>query len=122
MPTYAGTDLGIVSESNTEANPKERQANAYPGVDGLQLIDHGTRGATSYARGHLVASSGAALASLLATFRGYQLAGGKAQLVDKWGTAWDGVILTRFRPTGPAYPCVGGMCQAYEAEFLHPDI
>lgn len=121
MPSFAGTDLGLVEESNTEEAPKERQANAYPGVDGLQLIDHGTRGATSYARGSLVASSGAALAAALEVFRGYVRAGGKAAFVDKYGTTWAGVILVRFRPVGPTYTTPGGFCQRYEAEFLHPD-
>lgn len=123
MASYAGTDLGVVEACNTSAAPKERQVNAYPGVNGLQLLDHGSRGGMTALRGHLIASSKANLATLVDTFRGYQLAGGKASLVDTYGTTWTGVILTQFRPTGRFYAMPGGyFCQAYEAEFLHPDV
>ena len=122
MPSFNSTDLGIVEVCNTVQAPKERQVNAYPGVDGLQLIDHGTRGAVTSLRGVFSASSKAALASILGTFQGYHAAGGKATLVDTYGVSWPNVILVQFRPVGVIYPCPGGFCTRYEAEFLHPDV
>lgn len=121
MASFNGTDLGIVETCITAQAPKERQVNAYPGVNGLQLIDHGTRGAVTSARGLFSASSRAALASVLNTFRGYHTAGGKATLVDTYGTSWSDVILVQFRPAGVIYTSPGGFCTRYEAEFLHPD-
>lgn len=122
MASFNGTDLGIVEACNTAQAPKERQVNAYPGVNGLQLIDHGTRGAMTQLRGVAFASSRAALASTLDVFRGYLAAGGKATLVDTYGASWAGVILVQFRPVGNIYPMPGGFCIRYEAEFLHPDL
>lgn len=122
MASFAGTDLGIVEICNTDLAPKERQINTYPGVNGLQLVDHGTRGAVTSLRGVLSSSSRSGLASALGVFRTYQSVGGKATLVDTFGSSWTDVILVRFRPTGMIYPKPGGFCTKYEAEFLHPDL
>lgn len=122
MASFNSTDLGIVEVCNTVQAPKERQVNAYPGVDGLQLIDHGTRGAITQLRGVLAASSRSGLATLLGTFRAYHAAGGKATLVDTYGVSWTNVILVQFRPIANIYPVPGGFCTRYEAEFLHPDV
>lgn len=123
MATFNGTSLGEVLVMNTAQAPKQRQVNAYPGVDGLQLIDHGTRGAMTSVQGVLYATGKSGLSSLLDTFRGYQSAGGKATLVDKLSKTWTNVILVQFAPVGPCYPIQGGVqfCQQYEAQFLHPD-
>lgn len=123
MASFNSTSLGTVLVMNTARNPKQRQVNAYPGVDGLQLIDHGTRGAMTSCSGLLTGTGVGGLSTILDTFHGYQEAGGKATLVDKLGKSWTNVILVQFTPVGPCYPIQGGVlyCQQYEAQFLHPD-
>lgn len=123
MASFNSTDLGTVVEMTTVLSPKQRQVNAYPGINGLQLIDHGTRGATTRVRGILSGSGRAGLSTVFDTFRGYQTAGGKATLVDVLGKSWTNVILVVFQPIGQSGVMAGGVnyCQQYEAEFFHPD-
>lgn len=120
MATFNSTDLGLVEEMSTSAAPKDLQANAYPGVDGLEILDMGARGGSTRVRGSLAGTSAADLASIHATLRGYQVAGGLATLVDANGVSWTDVILVMFQPVGPRFSLGPlGVAQRYEAEFLH---
>jgi hypothetical protein len=123
MPTFNGADMQIVEEMQTYVLPKDRQLNAYPGVNGLESLDMGLRGGQTTARGVLGGTDLADLASVQGQFRALQADGGAYTLVDSNGTEWPDVILVMFRPTGKRFLLAGdaGICQRYEMEFLHLD-
>ncbi|WP_435005155.1 hypothetical protein P12x_003049 [Tundrisphaera lichenicola] len=120
MASYNAISLGLIFSMPVSANPKARQVNTYPGANGLEVIDHGSRGGATFVEGAIVASSAAGLASAVQTFRALQVDGGAYTLVDTLDTAWTGVILTRFQPVGRIYNTANnGLAQRYVAEFLH---
>jgi hypothetical protein len=125
MPaSFNGVSLGLVFTMNTSPNPSGRQINAYPGANGLEVINHGSRGGRTAVSGAIVAAGALGLAAALQTFRALLADGGAYVLLDNKGTAFPGVILERFTPVGRAMPTVGlfagaNFTQRYEAEFLH---
>lgn len=121
MATFNGTDLGIIEEPATMPAPNDFQLNAYPGVNGIEALNLGSRGGTSMYKAALYASTPANLDALFAVFRGYVQAGGASTLVDAYGTTWTNVILRNFRPTGPRKLLANGdgVIQRCEYEFLH---
>ena len=122
MASFNGIDLGLVFEMSVGANPKGRQINTYPGANGLEVIDHGTRGGRTVCLGALGGATTAVLASAEAALRGAQLDGGKYTLVDTLGISWTGVILANFQPVGRVNLLAGGgYGRKYQAEFLHVD-
>jgi hypothetical protein len=105
---------------STSANPNSRQVNAYPGADGLEVIDQGSRGGCTFVAGAIVASTAQNLASAEQTFRSLQVDGGAYVLRDDLGRYWPGVILVQFRPVGRIYLTANYfVTRRYEAEFLH---
>jgi len=125
MPAYyAGLDLGFIFIMNTAASPNSRMLNAYPGANGLESVDLGSRGGHTLVEGGIVAASAGGLAAVEAAFRGLQVNGLASVLVDTLGTAWPEVILDQFVPIGPVRPVVANLtgvyyCRHYRAEFLH---
>jgi hypothetical protein len=106
----------------TEPNEIARQINAYPGINGLEVLTLGSRGGRMAARGLLVAPSEPARAALFQVFRNYALDGGAYVLVDPDGTVWVDVILERFKPDGETRPGPGTyFSRPYVASFLHID-
>jgi hypothetical protein len=126
MANFAGLDMGIVEEMNTFPNPRERQVNAYPGVNGTEPLDLGSRGGKTVARGVFAGSTPFDLASIQGAWYAVQFGGGAYVLLDSKGVAWTNVILEFVRPVGPTIPGVsgggvaaGGVAQRYEMEFYH---
>lgn len=123
MASYNGASLGFIFQMSTSGNPNGEQVNAYCGGDGLEVIDHGTRGGTTVVAGAMLASSAAGLAGANQSMRSLQANGGAYVLVDTLGTSWASVRLRKFTPVGPIRPIIagvaGGYAQRYEAEFLH---
>lgn len=121
MATYNGVDLGLIEEPQTVAAGNDLQVNAYPGVNGVEVLNLGSRGGTSLYRGAMSAINVAALDATFALFRAMQASGATATFVDAYGTIWFDVILKSFRPTGPRKLLANndGVIQRYEAEFFH---
>ena len=123
MASYNGVDMGLVMTMDTVYSPHERQINAFAGVNGLQVINHGARGAETFAEGVLAAGTTFNLLLAMGTFRAMQLSGGTALLIDTFGNPWTNVILVLFKPKGPRLNIqAGGQCIMYEMVFLHPSI
>lgn len=121
MATFNDVDLGLVLEWSTTAAPKDRQINAYNGVDGLESTDLGARGGQTSLRALIAGVDVPGLGAVKAGFRGMQIAGGAAVLIDPEDAAWGNVVLVMFRPVGPRMLMAGdaGVCQEAEFEFLH---
>lgn len=120
MASFNGANLGLIFEMSTSANPNARQINTYPGANGLEVLDQGTRGGSTTVLGALGGTTAGGLAAAEATFRSLQVDGGAYTLVDTLGTGWGRVILIQFTPVGRVYPVVGGgYVRKYEMEFLH---
>ena len=119
MPSYAGFDLGLVFEMNTVPAPKARQITGYPGVNGLQCRDLGSRGGYTTVAAALGASTPGGLGLLIQGLRSLQQAGGESILIDEFGVAWPSVILDQFAPTGRIYTGPAGFFKKYEAIFFH---
>lgn len=120
MASFNGLSLGLVFSMPVAPNPNGRQVNAYAGANGLEVLDHGSRGGHTVVEGGLVAPSGAALGAFEQAFRSLQVDGGGYVLVDTIGLAWYPVILVQFQPQGAIRPVVGGgYARRYTMEFLH---
>lgn len=121
MPAYYnGVNLGLIFEMPVAANPKGRQINAYPGANGLEVIDHGSRGGSTFVSAALIGASTQQLRALEQQLRALQVDGGAYPLVDDLGTTWPGVILVQYQPTGRVFLTVDNyLARRYRAEFLH---
>lgn len=119
MASYAAFDLGLVFEMNTSPAPNARQVNEYPGANGLEVIDMGSRGGRTTVFGGLGATTSGGLATLIQGLRTLQVAGTANTLVDAFGVSWTGVILEQFAPVGRVHRGGPGFVQKYQASFLH---
>lgn len=126
MPAnYQGFGLGLVFQMTTSPNPKARQINAYPGSDGLQVIDHGARGGSTLLLAAFGASTPGGLAATEGRMFALQQDGRPGTLVDDLDRTWSNVILVTFRTQGRVERIVsadlprGGYGRVYVAEFLH---
>ena len=120
MASFNGASLGFIFAMSTAANPNDLQVNAYPGANGLEVLNMGARGGNTTVAGALGGATAQGLAAAEATFRSLQVSGGAYVLVDNLGTSWSNVILTEFRPVGRIYPAVGiGFVRKYEMLFFH---
>ena len=124
MAIFAGYDLGMIEEIETFPNEKGRQINSYPGVNGLEILDHGTRGLRTTVRGVILAPDLPTLSADKQLLGGFVLDGGQYAMLDDDGTLWTNVILVKFQPTGRRFVLAGlvGVAQRYEAEFLHNSV
>lgn len=121
MASFNGIDLGLILECNTFVAPKERQINAAPGVDGLEILDLGGRGGETRIEGVIAGVDVFGLAAVKGVFRDLQFEGGAHTLIDHEFTEWTNVILIMFKPIGRRMLVAGsaGLAQRYEMEFLH---
>lgn len=120
MANLQGLDLGTVEECSTQPAPRERQVNAYPGVDGLEVLDLGARGGLTLVRGVIGGADLPTLAAVRSDFYALQQAGTFGDFVDTLGAVWPNACLARFRPVGRVMPAAGGgFVQRYEAELFH---
>ena len=121
--SFNAIDMGPAVQVVTMPAPNELQVNAYPGVNGLEVINHGSRGGTSHAEGWCYGADLTSLAAAEQTWRGMVTAGTVATLVDTLGTSWANVRITLFQPQGRVLPAVflgtGGFVRRYRMEFLH---
>ena len=119
MASYAGFNLGLIFEMNTFPAPNARQINEYPGANGIEVIDMGSRGGRTTVVGGLGSATAGGLATLIQGLRTLQVAGSGNVLVDHFGVPWAGVILEQFAPVGRVQRGGPGWVQRYQASFLH---
>lgn len=122
MPaSYNGIEFDFVFVMFPSANENARQINTYPGANGLEVIDHGTRGGSTIAQVGFLGPVATINASM-ETFRDLQLGGQPHTLVDTKGRSWPNVILVGLREIAPARPISASVASyAIRAEltFLH---
>lgn len=126
MASFNGVDLGLVFEMNVAPNPKARQINTYAGGNGLEVLDQGSRGGSSYVEGAVISPFQSGLGAVEQGFRALMVDGGAYTLVDTLGTAWPTVILVQYSPKGRVYRAIGygpvGIlyyARKYRMELLH---
>ncbi len=120
MPSFGGVNIfGSAVIMTTSVNPRRSQINAFFGVNGLEAIDGGSRGATTFSSGLLYGSSAPGLAAAEALFRSFD-DGIPRTLVDTFGTPWAGVRLQSFQPWGRVKQSpYGYFFRPYQGRFLH---
>lgn len=121
MPSFGATAIfGANVRMSTALNPVERQENPFPGLNGVQSLPMGQRGAVTVAHGLLVGSNPANLAFAEALF--FSFYDGLAYvLVDTLGRTWNNVVLEGFEPdpTRIRQAPSGAYFREYSARFRH---
>lgn len=119
MTTYAGVNIfGVATETTEQGEPRRRQVQAYPNVDGLELVDVGGSGSSVTVRGHLVCADAAELQAMAALYRTLQNATAVAELVTNDGSVYPYAVLDAFRPTTAIMRgSDGSYIRAYEWSF-----
>jgi hypothetical protein len=98
MATFNGINLfGVATVVGESSLNRESQINAYPGVNGLEHLDGGTRGTPIRVGGWLVGTDATDLSNQKITFTSY-LNGLAYVLVDSLGATWPNVVLKQFAP------------------------
>lgn len=114
MATFNSIDMGIVVEKCPSVNPIERQINTYPGVNGLQILQGGSRGGTLSIRGVIGAADVGSLDAMEQTWYSMVIAGVIGAFIDDEGNVFANCLIMSWRPQGSR---TGAMVN-YMAEFL----
>jgi hypothetical protein len=111
-----GTDVTMV----TVDPPRESQVNSFLGINGVEILDHGSRQRYTEVTGKLQAPDEAGLGMLENRFRSYKDAYGYT-LVTTDGLYWENVKLESFQPTPPIRVSLtaGVVFRNYRARFIH---
>lgn len=121
-PTFAGAPIfGIALEMKPcQINPVAHQQTDYPGLDGVEEVRLGERGAWTTCRGLMWGPTPEAFAVMVQGMRGARN-WGKQTLVDQFGQVWPLVRLESFELTGRVRWDPGGLgyVQEYQARFFH---
>jgi hypothetical protein len=120
-PSFGGEYIfGIDVVMNTADNPRDEQVNAFMGVNGVEVLDHGSRGRVTNATGRFLCASLAELAAVETRFRQYhnQYA---YTLVTTEGIIWYDVKLESFEsiPRIGMDSYTGQVWRSYRARFRH---
>lgn len=119
MPSFNGVALFGIVQMATASVERERQINAFFGLQGVESIDGGFRRRITTANGLHVCNSAAELAAVQELFRSYEDENAYP-LVDTRGVAWSNVVLLGFNPSGKIMRSPSGRAlQYYSAQFLH---
>jgi hypothetical protein len=120
MASFNGMNIfGLVLSMSTGDNRRDTQVNSFNGLNGLEVLDGGSRGLTTVVHGVLYGAGLSGLAAARAALRVYR-DGNAYVLVDSTGTSWPNVLLQRFTPAEAIKQAPDGTClQPYTAEFLH---
>ena len=112
--------FGVTVTCVTVDNPRARQLNDYPGLNGRESLDQGLRGRFSDVQGILVGEDLGTLAALEGTVRSYY-DGQVHTLTDSAGVDWSNVLLESFEPQGKIrIRANDGACfRPYRCRFLH---
>ena len=125
MATYDGANIFGECVVRTEILPPAVQQNAYPGVNGIEEIRLGTRGAITVVEGWLVGATTGDLSAAETAIRSKQEQAVAKTFVDNYGNTWPNVRVLDFKPDGRVMTCAGaslpsgGYCRRYVATLLH---
>jgi hypothetical protein len=111
-----GIDITMV----TVDPPREVQVNAFSGVNGVEILDHGARQRYTNVAGRLLMPTLAELAAAESNFRSYKDPYSYT-LVTTEGLTWPGVKLESFQPIPPIRTdgATGQVWRNYQARFIH---
>lgn len=100
--------------------PRETQVNSFLGINGVEILDHGSRQRYTEVTGQLQATDEAGLGLLENRFRAYKDPYGY-MLVTTDGLIWQNVKLESFQPTPPIRvdQTAGIVFRNYRARFIH---
>ncbi len=120
-PTFNGASIfGIAPIMNTTTNPAAIQTNAYPQVNGVEIVNLGSRGRTTEVRGYFGAPDLPTLAALSAVWRNLAETATVATLVATDGTVYPYAYVGRFVEADRIMVTGGGaLLRQYQATFLH---
>lgn len=101
VPHFNGYYIfGVDVVMATEDPPRDVQINSFPNVDGIEIIDFGSRGRRTVVTGKLIAEDELALGNLENIFRSYRDPY-SYNLFTTEGLLWTDVQLETFRPQPP---------------------
>lgn len=122
MPVFNSLSFfGVVQTERSVNTPNDVQLNAFPGVNGLQSLNMGSRGGRTAVRGTLFGANAAELETLQQTFRNLLAARTVAAYVNDAGTNLGPSYLEMFQPLDEEiawYPGWGWGLE-YVAVFVH---
>ena len=120
IATYGGLAIfGASASVQPDVEDRARQYNTYPGVNGVESLDQGDRGAITKVEGLWFAESEYELALILATWRGLQ-DGQPRTFVDTLGVAWPNVLLGPYRLQGRRKSSyTGSVVQQFAGSLRH---
>jgi len=112
--------FGVSVSCVTVDNPRARQVNDFPGLNGRESLDQGLRGRFSDVSGILVGEDIETLASLEENVRSFN-DGQIHTFTDNAFTEWDNVLLESFEPQGKIrIRASDGACfRPYKCRFIH---
>ena len=119
--TYGGLALfGVSMSARPQLERRGSQRNAFPGLNGVEHLDLGSRGATTVIEGTWFADSEADLAATLATWEAL-CDGVPRSFVDTLGRIWANVLLEPYRLEGvrKKSAATGAVMQRFSGTLYH---
>lgn len=100
MPAIDGNlAFGVATTCVVADNPRAAQQNTYPGVNGVEELDQGSRGRLITISGRLLGGNGAALQAAEDNLRSYN-DGAAHTITDNFGGTWSNAKFEGFEPQG----------------------
>jgi hypothetical protein len=100
LPTIDGAAIfGLATTVVVADGPRGVQRNAYPGLDGVEELDQGSRGRLITITGRLYGANASAMGAAEADVRSYN-DGATHTIVDQFGVAWSYCKYESFEPQG----------------------
>jgi hypothetical protein len=121
VPLFNGEAIfGLDVLMQTMEPSRERQINAFLGINGVECLDFGSRMRTTQVAGRLIGDSPEEVGMYETRFRNYRNAYAYTLLTTE-GILWNNVMLDTFAPTGRLMgdPGTQQFWRAYRATFLH---
>jgi hypothetical protein len=121
VPLFNGESIfGLDVIMQTIDSARERQYNAFLGVNGVECLDFGSRMRTTQAAGRLIGDSPEEVGIYETRFRNYRNANAYTLLTTD-GILWNNVILETFAPVGRIMGDFGTrqFWRSYQAKFIH---
>lgn len=111
--------LGDIVSCVTQDLPRRCQTNTYPGLSGIEELDHGLNGRITMITGRLVGDTPFSLGAAMESLRQFN-DGRLHTLVDNEGWTWPFVKFESFEPEQKARLAVGyGYTRKYSLRLKH---
>ncbi len=121
-PTYGGDAIfGHPVMMTTDEPPNEIQMNAFPGINGVEVLDLGSRVRHTHVRSRYVADSMEGIGALFGILRNYKRNPQAFPLYTTAGETFPLVKLQSFRPIPPIHAdgSTASYYQDFEATLIH---